>query len=329
MTSGARDRYNRDVRIAWRAVAIWIVAFVLLAGAHARADTETIVTKGAPVIYVQMQQGRVTIRTWAHSTVHIDGDPGISVRHVPNIRIHALPPITFFAQTIQTASGPLTLQPEPFVAPPFDPAGHDLVAVTGHGRVTMTIPAATPVIVARVARGAITLVGYHGGTFVTQMIGGIVRLRDVSGTGGIQVNNGPVVAANSTFDRLRVRTGRGNMFFEHCVARQIEATSLLGTIVYDNGRFQPGLARFESDRGSVALGVRGGAQILAHAQSGRVISEGTIASGPTVTATSTHGNVIYFNGTLRAHPSLVRRLKPNARTLRFKRRRCCRGKPRG
>ena len=62
------------------------------------------------------------------------------------------------------------------------------------------------------------------------------------------------------------------MTFRGCTSHQIEASSKYGSIVYDNGKFQPGLARFESDHGNVALGVRGGAQIGAHSGSGHIVS---------------------------------------------------------
>ena len=111
-----------------------------------------------------------------------------------------------------------------------------------------------------------------------------------------------IEATNSSFDRLRVRTATGNMFFRGCSSQQIQATSNYGSIVYDNGDFQAGLARFESDHGNVALGVRGGAQIGAHSGSGHVVSnfqdgafvqgnpetkQATVGGGgPVVTATS-------------------------------------------
>src|SRR5665213_2870012 len=49
--------------------------------------------------------------------------------------------------------------------------------------------------------------------------------------------------------------------FERCRSKQIEATSVTGSIVYDGGAFDPGLARFESQSGNIALGVTSSAQL--------------------------------------------------------------------
>ncbi len=328
--------YNWTVGSAWRALARFLLAFALAASATgiARAAVQTFYTGDAPIVWAAIRgQGSITIRTWNKAQVTINGPARLDVDHVAHVRAHQLPPITFFAANVQTPSGPLTLEPEPFVPPPFDPYGHDVVRVMGNGgNVIITVPASTPFLVARLRQGAIVINNFHGGTFVAEGGAGRVRLNNVGGTGAVQLNAGPVIVTNSSFDRLRIRTARGNMFFENCTARQIEATSLLGSIVYDNGSFQPGLARFESERGNIALGVRGGAQIQAHTASGRIASEGTVSAGPTVTATSRSGNIVYYNGSIRNHPKLARQLLPKAarRIDALKRkaphRKCC-GRP--
>lgn len=327
MNPPAAATYNRLVAIAWRALAGFLFAFACIAAAAppARADSQTFATGNDPIVWAQIPgQGGITVKTWNRPEVRVDGDPGITIKYFAHVGAHQLPPITFFAATVQTSSGPLTLEPEPFVPPPFDPAGHAAVRVGGSGQATITIPADAPFLVARVRSGEISIHGFHGGAFVAQVGAGSIRLNGVGGTGAVQANAGPVIATNSTFDRLRARTARGNMFFENCTARQIEATSLLGTIVYDDGAFAPGIARFESERGNIAIGVRGGAQIQAHSASGTVNSEGSIAAGPTVTATSRTGNIVYYSGQLRSHPHLVRSIG-RAATRRF-RKRCC-GRP--
>ena len=301
--------YNRTVGShGWRALAGFLFALVCAAGATTRAsaDTQTIATSGAPVVFAQLQTGIVKVRTWNRTDVQVEADPTINIRHIDRVPENLPPAFTFFAQTIDTPDGPLMLPPEPFLIQPLDSSSsHDAVAFNGYGNLTITIPSGSAVLVTRVGRGEVHIEGYHGGTFFVTVRAGMLRLNDVSGTGGFQVNNGPVLVRNSTFDRLRARTGRGNMFFENCTARQIEATSLIGSIVYDNGSFEPGLARFESERGNIALGIaRGGAQIDAHSGDGRVLSEGSLQSGPVVTATSERGAVIYYNGSLRSHPNL-------------------------
>ncbi|HMD02480.1 MAG TPA: hypothetical protein VKG44_05885, partial [Candidatus Baltobacteraceae bacterium] len=109
----------------------------------------------------------------------------------------------------------------------------------------------------------------------------------------------------------------GPMIFERCSARQIEATNVNGAIVYDRGSFEPGLARFDSLKGDVAIGVASGAQLDGRAASGgRVYTlfdqhaqvnarEGAASAlvdggGPTVNATSGSGNVYLYDGSLRA-----------------------------
>lgn len=311
---GPRDRtYNRIVGfLGWRqglAGFLFALLFVATTATRACADTQTIATTGAPVVFAQLQAGVLTIRTWNRSDVQVDADPTVSFRHVDRVPPNLPPAFTFFAQTIETADGPLMLPPEPFPIQPLDPSPHDAVVFNGYGNLTVTVPAGSPLLITRVGQGEVSIQGYHGGTFFATVRAGLLHLEDVSGTGGFQVNNGPVIVRNSNFDRLRARTGRGNMFFENCNVRQIQATSLTGSIVYDNGSFQPGLAQFESERGNIALGIaRGGAQIDAHSGDGRVLSEGSVQSGPVVTATSAHGSIMYYSGSIREHPNLRRQL---------------------
>jgi hypothetical protein len=112
-----------------------------------------------------------------------------------------------------------------------------------------------------------------------------------------------MIVTNSSFERVRARSLTGNMTFEHCNVRQIEATSVNGSIVYDGGSFQPGSRGFESTRGDVAVGANGPAELGGHADgSGRVYTnfqgpahvdgrDGEASAtvdggGPVVTATS-------------------------------------------
>jgi len=308
---------------AWRRGLGLLFAFLFAVCVGARASADSIPSTDSPVIIVTLQSGNVTIRTWDRATVQIDGDPTVQYNHpgAQAVAQHfAAQPYQpeLWAQTIDTPEGQLSLAPEPFFIPPLSPSPHDAVSIRGSGDVTLTVPLGTALIVANVRQGGITIENYRG-TFVAHVIGGSVHLNNVQGTGAVQVNNGPLFASNSTFDRLRVRTGRGNMFFENCSASQIQASSLTGTIVYDNGTFTAGLAHFESQRGSVALGVSdGNAQITAHSDSGRVFdqSQGFSGGGPLVTATSRSGAVMYFRGSIRAHPRLLLQLPADARPFR-------------
>ncbi len=182
------------------------------------------------------------------------------------------------------------------------------------------IPRGTALVIAHVRQGGVQISNYNG-AFVAQVHNGGIHLDHVSGTGFAQVLRGPVVADQSNFTRVRVRTAMGNMLFRGCTSNQIEATSKYGSIVYDNGRFQPGLAHFESEHGNVALGVAGNAQIGAHSGSGHIVShfenngaqvngnandaQATVqGGGPIVTTNARNGSVYLYNGSMRAHPAV-------------------------
>ena len=165
----------------------------------------------------------------------------------------------------------MTLPAESFVLPDLPGAQHDAIVARGNGNMTIMIPRGTAMVIAHIRAGRLTIDNYHG-VFIAHVRQAEISLNNVSGTGFVESLRGRVVATNSTFDRLRVRTATGNMLFRGCTSQQIQATSTYGSIVYDNGNFQPGLARFESEHGNVALGVRGNAQIGAHSGAGHVVS---------------------------------------------------------
>ena len=129
---------------------------------------------------------------------------------------------------------------------------------------------------AHVGNGKLDVDGYHGGTLIAMTRIGAVTLSNLGGTVFAQTFRGPIVARASTFDRVRARSLFGNVTFERCNVRQIEATTVAGSIVYDRGSFAPGLARFESIDGNVAIGASGNVQYGAHAMGdGRVYTNFT------------------------------------------------------
>ena len=327
MTLRRAQRYNSGVMVnRWQQAAAALLltfAFMVLARSGARADTTRFEAGSSPVFFVQLEEGAISVRTWNQPAVQIDSEQGVQVRHMPaqTVTEHLPAEIIFWSQRVHTPSGDLVLAPEPFILPNLGNAPHDGVIVRGTGNVYLTVPAGTALVVGNVRRGSVSIDGYRNGIFVAHVGAGAVTLSNVSGTGAVQVNNGPVDAMNSDFSRLRVRTGRGNMRFESCNATQIEATSLTGSIMYDNSSFQPGLARFETERGDVILGVAGnGVQIGAHSSAGKIFWDGGVThpgttdqqatigrGGPVVTATSSTGSVIFYSGTFRDHPELQRR----------------------
>jgi hypothetical protein len=324
MMGTAHHAYNQGVRTVVRRGLGGLFALLLLApGLGARARAEDLSSMNAPVIAIVLRGGgNVTIRTWEREDVHLDADPTIQInRPRANSQQIAAAFSKFFlhAQSIQAPGGQnYALPPEQFPIPPLAPGDHDALLVRGEGDVTLTVPQDTAVVEAQVSQGSISIEGYHG-TILAQMGAGSIHLKNDGGTVAVQLNNGPFIAQHSAFDRVRVRTGRGNMFFSNCRATQIQASSLLGAIVYDNGTFEPGLARFESQHGSVAIGVSNdNAQFLAHSDAGKIYAGNDITltrsgndaqaslsrSGPIVSASSNGGSVIFYRGAIARHPEL-------------------------
>ena len=290
----------------------------------ARAQQQILPSTGAPFILVQLQSGAVTVRTWQRPSVGFVADPTVDIHHAPPRIVAAREQqqqIMLWAQTIRTPQGELTLPAEPFPLPEF-PGDHDAYVVRGYGNVTLTVPESTPLVVVNIKSGSATIAGYQG-AFVVHAGAAQVHLDEDGGTGAVQ-GNGGFFAENSTFDRLRVRSGRGDIVMTNCRAQQIAVTSLVGSIVYDNGSFENGIARFETQRGVVAIGVNGPAQIVAHSGTGRILASNDVdlirngldaqaaiqGGGPVVTVTSDTGAVAIYQGALREHPQLMRELPP-------------------
>ena len=330
MTQGGR-RYNEAVRYRWwRGAATFLLAlacWTTTLAAQARAD-EQIAVGSTPIVDVQLGTGNVTVQTWDRPDVNVSADGSVQVQHLdPNTVDPYVPRVLPNAShTVDTAYGPVSLQAEPFVLPQLPGGQHDEIRARGNGNTVITVPRGTALVMAHVDKGRVTLNDYRG-VFWAQAHQGGIFLNRVSGSGYVESLKGRIVATDSNFDRLRARSATSNMVFNNCTSHQIEATSRYGSIVYNNGSFEPGLARFDSEHGNVALGVRGGAQIGAHSESGRVMSNfsnGTQlrgtgnttqaqveGGGPVVTATSRDGSVYLYNGSLTAHPQFQAELHGN------------------
>jgi Putative adhesin len=314
-------RYNGAVRISrWRGAAGLLLASVcwLTLAAQARADEQMDVGQ-TPILQVQLGTGVVNIQTWDRQQVQVSADGSVNVQHIDAAAVDPTigKQIPNAAHSVETIHGTVTLPPEPFMLPKLAGTQHDEVRVVGDGNTTITVPNTSAMVIAHVEHGRVYLNNYRG-VFITQVHEGRVTLSHVEGSGYVESLRGAVVATDSTFDRLRVRTATSNVIFNRCTSRQIEASSTYGSIVYNNGSFQPGLARFESEHGNVAVGVRGGAQLGGHSDVGRVASsfptgtdlrengnttQATIeGGGPVVTATSKDGSVYLYNGALAEHP---------------------------
>ena len=327
----------------WAARTLVILMAVVALGINAlrpaRGDETSIGDAPAPIVRIALRTGDVTIRTWDRAEVGVSADPAIAVERrivrpegggtpilIPQIRANSM-------------HGELQLPPESFVASTFPAGARTLVivrqapgtAVAPPGPVTVNVPADSVAIFARTGKGNIDVRGYRGGTFVGFVGRGRLALADIGGTVFAQNNHGPVTIVDSTLDRVRARSLSGNMAFERCNVHQIEATSVAGSIVFDGGTFAPGLARFESTSGEVAIGTAAAANLSGRATNGRVYTNfsgkarvdartgeanATVGGGgPLVAATSESGSVYLYDGTLHARGGLPSQWKEPADIL--------------
>jgi hypothetical protein len=328
MMEAKADRYNRAVfrRWRWRGAAVLLLGLScsLLLAAKASAD-EPISVGPTPWVDVQLESGTLNVKTWDRPQVQVTTNGRVDVRHVDAAQTDPRIPrqYTVWSQTVPTEHGNVSMPEESFVLPRLAGSSHDAVVARGAGDTTVMIPRGTALVTADVGTGGFNLRNYQG-AFIAHVADGSVSLNRVKGSGYVEALRGQVNASNSTFDRLRARTATGNMTFRGCTSHQIEASSNYGSILYDNGRFQPGLAHFESVHGNVALGVRGGAQIGARSGSGHIVSsfpngaqlrgrrsaQATVrGGGPLVTAVSKQGTVYIYNGSMRAHPRVQSELR--------------------
>ncbi|MEA2665519.1 MAG: hypothetical protein QOI11_2463 [Candidatus Eremiobacteraeota bacterium] len=333
MTAGRAGRYHRVVVDVLRFSAPrWLVGLGLLvlgclaAPVPARAATSSF-DVGDQVwvqIAVRGKGNELAVRTWDRSTVQVDsGDdaPAIERRSIttgtPQYPLSALlPPFAWS----QRADGQVTqgiFPPEDFPFAPLRPGPHDLIRVTADdgARLVVTVPANTGVLRVLVGAGVTAIEGYRGANLFVIQGAGRVQLSGVGTTAFAQMSYGTLYASDSAFDRIRVRAIDTHVVFEHCRSKQIETSTISGSIVYDGGTFDPGLARFESQSGNIALGAAGAAQLSGRSGDGRVYTwvqrrastdqhgdgEASLTvggSGPLVNAISTHGNVYLYDGTL-------------------------------
>ncbi len=156
-----------------RGLAGLLSVFVFMAGMSARAHAANalIPTTPAPFVWIQLDGGAVTIRTWDRPAIQVQSDPSVTLNHAPPREVGARAPqqIPLWSQTIRTPSGDLTLAPEAFILPPFPPGEHDALVVRGEGDVTLTIPAQTPLVLANVRSGSVTVDGFTGTALVAHV----------------------------------------------------------------------------------------------------------------------------------------------------------------
>jgi hypothetical protein len=281
---------------------------------HANARAADIPVGPSPILNAQLTSGSVTIRVWNRPQVRITTDGRIDWRYLTTAQIPHIPSeIDFWSQTATTPLGSVTLPLEAFLLPAL-PGNHDAVTLRGYGATTITMPAQTALIVTRIAgRGDITISDYRG-TLVATTNAGAIEVQRVAGTAYLQVLRGRIFVADSTFDRVRARSGVGPVVFSSCSAGQIVETSALGAVIYDDGTLGQGPAHFGSEFGNVAVGISGAPAAMHHSPGGNTTV--TFGPGSAVTASSAHGSVLTYSGALGAHRDLLGRWPRGAVLLR-------------
>jgi hypothetical protein len=347
MTGGRAGRYHRVVDVLRFPVLRWLAAglgtlalWCAAAPAPAAAATSSfdVGDQAWIQITVRGKGNDLAVRTWDRPTVQVDsGDdaPAIERRSIttgtPQYPVSALIPPFAWTQGSggQTSQG--SFPPEEFPFAPLRPGAHDLIRVTADegAHLVVTVPAGTGVLRLLVGGGSTAIDGYHGANLFVIQNAGRVQLNGVGTTVFAQMSHGMLYANDSAFERIRVRAIDTHVVFEHCRSKQIETSTISGSIVYDGGTFDPGLARFESQTGNIALGAAGAAQLSGRSGDGHVytrVERGATAdqhgdgdasvtvgsNGPLVNAISTHGNVYLYDGTLASR----RKLAPEWRGVR-------------
>jgi hypothetical protein len=288
----------------------------------ARAASGSFDVRDQAYVAIFGNKGDITVRTWNRPYVEVDSDDDfVGTKTLVRYGGTDLPfDIPMRAAPIPTKTGTVALPVESFLITSVKAGEHDGVLVKGTaGAATVMVPASLGVL-AIVFRGGpshIHIDGVRSATMIVSLRGGSAILNNDGGDGFLQVLNGRVVATNSNFNRIRVRTVTDNVFFERCTAKQIEASSYHGSVVFDNGTFMPGQARFDSTFGNLLVGldIRGSAQITAHSGAGHIFTNFTGSSvkldqqnadavaivnggGPLVNLTSEHGNVYLYEGAI-------------------------------
>ncbi|MBV9647888.1 MAG: DUF4097 family beta strand repeat protein, partial [Candidatus Eremiobacteraeota bacterium] len=308
----AKRRAGAKVVATWGA-GVALLSLPLLAKAQTMGQSLEGLGTGS-IVRIVLGSGSVNVRSWDRPTVQVDDASGVTLRRFTVEASGAPSTLPILAGKI----GEVALPEESFAVSTVGPGKHDVVAVRARdANVTVDVPKDASLVTVQMGRGNVSLQDYRDGTFIARVRNGSVRLNNVGGDGYVQVLRGPISVDDSAFKRVRVRSGTGDVIFANSRAKQIEVSSIKGSIVYDRGSFEPGLARFETQTGNVALGVSGNAQLAAHAARGHVftaLDAGTHVNGrdgeqqaalggggPLVNAASGTGNVYLYSGTLSAH----------------------------
>ncbi|HTW86257.1 MAG TPA: DUF4097 family beta strand repeat-containing protein [Candidatus Sulfotelmatobacter sp.] len=329
----------------WIAAGLGLLLLALGKLAPAGADSNTLLLTNQPVVVILLagHGNDVTVRTWDRPFVQID-DPDnattitrtAAVWGTPRFPLTArLPPFRYVERQDGQIVGNGLMPPEDFPLSGFRAGAHDVVRIRAltAAHVTVMVPPETGYLDIRSNGGSTTIDGYHGADLFIRQSYGQIHVGDAATTAYFELQNGLVQLSDDDFSRVRVRANAARVVFERCRSTQIEATTVSGSIVYDGGSFEPGLARFESESGAIALGVNAGAQLVAHSQDGRVFTRfdqpaqvtqrgesdaaATIGGGGAlVNAISQRGNVYLYDGALNDHRNLGPEWRPAHQAFR-------------
>ena len=337
MTAGAPRRYDGAVdefrarALRWIAAGLGALLSCLAApAAPAVAGTTSydVADQAVVNVIVRGKGNDVTVHVWDRPTVQFDfADETAPVLDRHSVPFGAgrfplsrqIPALEYLTRDREGAVNMGVLSPEEFPYASFRAGSHDVVMVDApeSSHLIITVPASTGLLSLRIGGGRTAIEGYRGANLFVVQGQGHVQLTGATTTAFVQMSYGTFYAADSSFDRIRVRGIGAHDVFEHCRSKQIETSSVNGSIIYDGGSFDPGLARFESQNGNIALGVNGAANVNGRSQDGHVYTnfdrrngstvdqrgdgEATATvggGGPLVNAISGRGNVFLYEGTL-------------------------------
>jgi hypothetical protein len=336
MTAPRGRAYDRVVDVLryralrWIAAGLGALVLCLEAGSLPAAAGSTSLDVGDQAVVNVVARGKgndVTVRVWDRPSVQVDyaddAQPVIDRRSLPfgTLRYPLAAQIPPQVYTLRSGDGigAGAMPPEEFPFAGFRPGPHDVVRIEAPegSHLVVTIPAGTGILRLGIGGGQTNVEGYRGANLFVVQGSGRVQVTGATTTAFVQMHSGAFYAADSTFDRVRMRGILAAAVFERCRSKQIEATSVTGSIFYDGGSFDPGLARFESQTGNIALGVTSGAQLSGRSSEGHVYTlfdrrgaanvdqrgDGeavatVFSGGALVNAISGRGNVYFYDGSL-------------------------------
>jgi len=333
---------------AFFALFCWSVPIAAGAAGHVSYDVAD-----SGVVFIRTTDADITIRTWDRSVVAAEWDDGeqmaVSKRSYNATGGFAVPKRTIRINRSGEPLRTLDLPPEDFPIDSLSSGLHDMItflqtkrpsdfegAPSEPAHLTVTVPATTGAVFVRTGKGTVTIEHYHG-TGLVFADNAQVFLNDVQGAFFLQVINGKTYAVDATFDRLRARSNTASFVFERCASKQIDVQSYEGSIVYDDGRFAPGLARFASEDGDIAIGTTSAAQLAGRSVEGHVYTnferpaqiDAPIPSqanailgpgGPLVTVSTVRGSAFLYDGSMDNHRPLALEWRPVAGMLTNRRR---------